>query len=120
MSFQLTAKSHRRGGRRRAPGASVLAALVLAAISGGLSGCGSMMASMPLIGEPKNAPPRPEGPTHFPGAFVPTADPSEQALTAAERDKLKADLMTTRDTAAARKRDEINRSAPTPSPQSRN
>ncbi|MGD9846572.1 MAG: hypothetical protein AB7U47_14430, partial [Variibacter sp.] len=48
--------------------------------------------------------------------FVQTADPSEKAMTAAERDKLKADLMTTRDTAAARKREEINRSKPTVPP----
>ncbi|MBN8956211.1 MAG: hypothetical protein J0H17_06445 [Rhizobiales bacterium] len=116
----MTAKSHRPSSRSRARPAFVLAALVLAAASGGLSGCGSMMASMPLIGEPKNAPPRPEGPTHFPGAFAPTADPSDQAMTAAERDKLKADLMMTRDTAAAKKREEINQSAPTPPPQSRN
>jgi hypothetical protein len=83
--------------------------LALAVAGVGLTGCGSMMASMPLVGEPKNAPARPAENAPFPGVFVETANPEEDKMTAAEREKLKADLITARDTAAARKRDEINK-----------
>jgi hypothetical protein len=93
---------------------AVRLATVLVLIAGGfgLAACGATMASMPLIGEPKNAPPRPEGPQTFPGVFVETAKPTESKMTAAERDKLKADLITTRDSAAARTREAINKPSP--------
>lgn len=96
--------------------ARLLTVFVLGAGGLGLAACGATMASMPLIGEPKNAPPRPEGPQTFPGVFVETAKPTESKMTVEERDKLKADLIATRDSAAARTREEINKPSPPPKP----
>jgi hypothetical protein len=55
--------------RRRVP-----AAIALAALCFGLSGCGPMIASMPLVGEPADAQKRPEIQPGYPAAFRQPAD----------------------------------------------
>ena len=108
MTSQFSDRIRRRGRAR------LLAAAILVSGSAGLAGCGSTLASMPLIGEPKNAPPRPEGEQTYPVPFVATAKPAEEKMSAAERDKLKADLIAARDGAAAHRRSEIGQADPPP------
>jgi hypothetical protein len=91
---------------RRVPWGRARPALLVCLAGLGLSACGATLSSMPLIGEPKNDHQRPAA-SAFPNVFVETAEPPEQAMTAAQRDALTVDLATTRDTVAARRRQAI-------------
>jgi hypothetical protein len=73
-----------------------------------LGGCGSMMAKMPLIGEPDIAQNRPAERPDYMAVFGKGTEPDKKAMTAAERDKLQAELAAQRENAANAKRQEIN------------
>jgi hypothetical protein len=74
-----------------------------------LSGCGPMLATMPLIGEPPEGQKRPEVQPAYPATFRPPPDPeSGKAMSPAERTQAQTDLQAARDRAAAERRQQIN------------
>jgi hypothetical protein len=97
--------------RRRVP-----AAIALAALCFGLSGCGPMIASMPLVGEPADAQKRPEIQPGYPAAFRQPADPETgKPMSATERTQAQTDLQAARDRAPAERRQQINQPPSRPS-----
>jgi hypothetical protein len=87
-------------------------ALGLIAAAAPLAGCGSTIASLPLIGEPPEAQNnRPASTSEYPEAFVKPASEAK-AMTAAERAKAEAELTTARDKSAAERRQQINQPNP--------
>jgi hypothetical protein len=80
-----------------------------------LSGCGPMLANMPLVGEPPDAQKRPEVQPAYPAIFRPPPDPEAgRAMSTAERTQMQTDLQTARDRAAAERRQQINKRAARP------
>jgi len=105
------------GIQQSSPRRHVPAALALAAVCVVLAGCGPMIASVPLIGEPPEAQKnRPEVQPAYPGAFRPPADPeAAKAMSAAERARAQTDLQTARDRAATQRREQIKKPPSRPS-----
>ena len=98
--------------RRSALLACAVVALLLLLV---LSGCGPMLAGMPLIGEPPEAQKRPEVQPAYPATFRPPPDPEAgKAMSPAERTQMQNDLQTARDRAAADRRQQINTRGPRP------
>ena len=81
-----------------------------------LTGCGPMIASLPLVGEPADAQNRPAVQPDYPAAFRQPAD-SEAAtpLSAAERTQAQTDLQSARDRAATERRQQITKPRSRPS-----
>jgi hypothetical protein len=76
----------------------------------GLSGCGPMIAGMPLVGEPADAQNRPAVQPDYPTAFRQPMDPdAAKPMSAAERAQAQTDLQTARDRAAAERRQQITK-----------
>ena len=75
---------------------SVLALIALGGIAGSLGGCGAMVADLPLVGLPSDAPPRKAR-----GAYLPVNDLPGQRdsakLETAEQARLRAELAAERD-----------------------
>src|SRR5262245_51892689 len=93
----------------------VLVACAVPSLALVLSGCGPMLASMPLIGEPPEAQKRPEVQPAYPATFRPPPDPEAgKAMSPAERTQMQNDLQTARDRAAADRRQQINTRGPRP------
>jgi hypothetical protein len=89
-------------GRCLTGAAAALAAAVL------LSGCGSTLATMPLIGEPAKTPPAPAVRPDYPNIGVKPSDRPDKPMTAAERQKVEAELNAARTQGADEKRKQIN------------
>jgi hypothetical protein len=85
------------------------AAICLA--TGLLTGCGSMLAQAPLIGEPENNIARPAVRPDYPVIGVRPSEPDHKPLTAAERAQAEAELSATRAGAAGQVRQQINQGA---------
>jgi hypothetical protein len=86
-------------------------ALAFVASTIALAGCGSTIASMPLIGEPDIAQNRPAVQPEYRPVFGKPVEPENKPMTAAERDKLQAELAAEREGAADAKRKKINQPA---------
>jgi hypothetical protein len=95
-----------RCGVARARGTRFAGLVLLLAGGALLPGCGSMIASAPLIGEPANAPPPPAVRPDYP-PVVRSSQPSEKPMTEAERASLEAELAAARSNAATQKREQI-------------
>ena len=77
-----------------------------------LAGCGSTIASLPYVGEPPEAQAsRPASTPDYPDAFNKPASEAKP-MTAAERQKLEAELTAARDRSVAQRREEINQPGP--------
>jgi hypothetical protein len=85
--------------------AGCIAALLVAA---SLGGCGSMIADMPLVGEPARTPPRPAVRPDYLSVNEPTTKRNTTPLTTTERAQAEADLVKDRAQAAQEKRQQIN------------
>jgi hypothetical protein len=90
-------------------------ACALAALLFVLSGCGPMIASVPLIGEPPEAQKRPEAQPAYPATFRQPEPDAAKPMSAAERSQAQTDLQTARDQAATERRRQINQRASRPS-----
>lgn len=77
--------------------------------AGVLSGCGSTLGSLPVIGEPDHTPPAPAVIPDFPRVADAPAGPATKPLAPAERAKIEAELAAARTRAAQEKREQINR-----------
>ena len=91
--------------------ARVFAASAAIVFALGLGGCGSTIASMPLIGEPEIAQKRPAVQPDYQPVFGQPAEREKKAMTPSERDKLQGELAAQRESAANAKREEINRTS---------
>jgi hypothetical protein len=76
----------------RAAGAAMLIAAAFT-----LSGCGAMVADLPVVGLPEGAPARPANPGAFPAVHDMPAARDQAPMEAAERDRLERELTAARD-----------------------
>jgi hypothetical protein len=102
MTNLRTQPSSRRSGRRLALLAAAAGCLI------GLSGCGSMFAALPGIGEAPETPARPATMPPTPSVFR-SAD-QDKPMSAAERQKMEAELIAARERAAVQRREQISQS----------
>lgn len=72
-----------------------------------LCGCGSMISSLPVVGEPATAPAHPAEAPATPSLYARPDPQTDKALSAEERAKLEAELVAARTNAATLKRQEI-------------
>jgi hypothetical protein len=79
--------------------ARVLTALLLLALPVG--GCSTSIADLPLIGTPADAPARPKETGSYPAVHDLPQDRPENAMDAAERNKVASELIAARDRQAA-------------------
>jgi hypothetical protein len=77
----------------------LVAGAILSAIP--LSGCGSMVADLPVVGLPEGAPARPKDPGKFPAVHDMPAPREQTALDPAEPLKIESELAAARDRQAA-------------------
>jgi hypothetical protein len=81
----------------------------LVAIAVALGGCGSTIATMPLIGEPEKVPAAPAVRPDYPHVGESGSTRATRPLTPEERAKVEADLVAARNKAAQETREQINR-----------
>ncbi len=72
-------------------------ALLVSLIAAPLAGCGAQIASLPLVGEPANAPARPADPGTFPAVHDMPMSREEKTMTPAEVKQLQQELNSARD-----------------------
>lgn len=77
---------------------TVCAMAVLLSLTAGLGGCGSMVADLPVVGLPADAPARNKNPTAFlPVHDLPPGTRADTAMPAAEQARLQSELTAARD-----------------------
>jgi hypothetical protein len=83
-------------------------AALLVAAAAALGGCGSMIGSLPVVGEPKETPKAPEVTPAYPHIGEVPTEPATKTLTPAERAKAEADLAAARTQSVIDRRKQIN------------
>jgi len=73
------------------------ATLLLSLSFPALSGCGSMVSNLPVVGTPEGTPARLENPGEFPAIHDIPAPRDEAAMDAATRQRVQQDLISARD-----------------------